>query len=716
MKFNFIPLGGGQEIGANSYLIQINDKNIILDAGSNPNYRGFRALPKFELLPKKIDAIFVSHAHFDHIGSLPIYASLYKDVDVYMTEPTFKLSKRMLHNTINNMLEQKKEKVDLDDYQFLQFYNHGLLNYMYSNFNFHKIKYDRFVTMKNSDIQFKFIDASHIVGSAGVLFETKGFKFFYTGDYKLTAQSIEKGATFEKYVKDIDILITESTYATKKSNHYQEESSLLLNYILENVRKNKKILLPSFAVGRTQELIEILGKGQNLFPELKKIPIFVLGLGNSVTDIYKIYTDLSDLKNFNKNEMKTLIQKNGAQIIIATNGMLMRNTASFDIAREFVQRKDSCIIFSGYVSPKMPGFKLLQFSALSKLFKLPSQKIKISKEAIKQFHLSAHADDTELNGFIKSSGATNIILVHGDKKKIGLFKKNKSNLNKNVFAPVNGELIYYDNREKLLVSAREQQAIIVTVGISLLSNFRRISKKKIDYKTIVPLLKFIEETGIKSSAEIESIEKLRQKQVNITEGKFYLLVSDTKDGRFVGKVLKLYFRTLNYNVEIIKIKGLVPQAKEFAKIGLVNFINSVADIIEKHSGNAIINATGGYKAEISYATVLGILYKLKVYYLFDNFEEIIDLPQLPLNFDFNYFKKYYENMEMVLNTASFEYAKDCYEKLPEILKPLFFVNENLGKFYLTPNGVAFMRAYKNDREMMKNNGGNTIFDFFKMSH
>jgi len=713
MKFNFIPLGGGQEIGANSYLMQINDKNIILDAGSNPNYQGFKALPKFELLPKKIDAIFVSHAHFDHIGSLPIYASLYKDVDVYMTEPTFDISKRMLHNTINNLFKQKNEKKDSDDndYQYLKFYNHELLDDMYFNFHFHKIKYDRFVTMKNSDMQFKFIDASHILGSAGVLFKVKEFKIFYTGDYKLTEQSIEKGSTFEKYVKDIDVLVTESTYATKKAKPYQEESSLLLNYILENVRNNKKILIPSFAVGRTQELIEILGKGQNLFPELKKIPIFVLGLGNAITDIYRKYIDFPTLKQL-KTDREETSQEGVPEIVIATNGMLMRNTAAFDIAKEFVQRKDTCIIFPGYVSPKMPGFKLLQFSGLSKLFKLPLQKIKISRNSIKQFHLSAHADDTELNEFIENSGAKNIILVHGDNKKIKISKKSKKSLNKNVFAPVNEELIYFDNREKLLVSAREQQAIIVTVGISLLSNFQRLAKKKIDYKTIVPLLKFIEETGMKSSAEIESIEKLRRKQVNITEGKFYLLVSDTKDGRFVGKVLKLYFRTLNYNVEIVKIKGLVPQAKEFAKIGLVNFINSVADIIEKHSGNAIINATGGYKAEISYATVLGILYKVQVYYLFDNFEEIIDLPQLPLNFDFNYFKKYYENMEMVLNAANFEYANECYEKLPEVLKPLFFVNEELGKFYLTPNGVAFMRAYKHDREIMKNSGGNTILIFF----
>src|SRR5215207_3493964 len=110
--FSFTNLTRRVEIGANSYVLEIAGRRIILDSGLHPRFEGEEALPQFPLVaPDSVDAIILSHAHQDHVGSLPLVMRRNPDAPVFMTEATRQLSDVMLHNSVNVMLKVREEGI-----------------------------------------------------------------------------------------------------------------------------------------------------------------------------------------------------------------------------------------------------------------------------------------------------------------------------------------------------------------------------------------------------------------------------------------------------------------------------------------------------------------------------------------------------------------------------------------------------------------------------
>lgn len=158
-------------------------------------------------------------------------------------------------------------------------------------------------------------------------------------------------------------------------------------------------------------------------------------------------------------------------------------------------------------------------------------------------------------------------------------------------------------------------------------------------------------------AEINSIFSILKKYEN-EEFKFYFLVSDTKDGEKIGQVLKIFWENndikrmindeLNINIEDIffeKIEKLIGDRENYKyfNIGLSNLVKKIAEIKQREqNANFIINATGGYKAQISFAGLIGQVLKMKIYYMFEGFEEVLELQPMPINFDYNLISQYYD--------------------------------------------------------------------------
>jgi Cft2 family RNA processing exonuclease len=106
----FINLTRQTEIGANSYFLELDGKKVVLDAGLHPKQEGDAALPLYKLVTDgSLDAIVISHAHQDHVGSLPVLMRRQPQARVFMTHPTAKLSDVMLHNSVNVMARQRDE-------------------------------------------------------------------------------------------------------------------------------------------------------------------------------------------------------------------------------------------------------------------------------------------------------------------------------------------------------------------------------------------------------------------------------------------------------------------------------------------------------------------------------------------------------------------------------------------------------------------------------
>ncbi|MCX7698454.1 MAG: putative CRISPR-associated protein [Candidatus Goldbacteria bacterium] len=159
-------------------------------------------------------------------------------------------------------------------------------------------------------------------------------------------------------------------------------------------------------------------------------------------------------------------------------------------------------------------------------------------------------------------------------------------------------------------------------------------------------------------AEINSIYSILKKNKNKDIDILYFLVSDTKDGEKIGNILKTFFNAgkvkniikedLNINIENIKVEkiekliGNEENYKEFNK-GLSNLVKIIAEIKRDNSQKElIINATGGYKAQISFAGLIGQVLKIKVYYMFEAFPEVLELLPMPVNFDYKIISDYYD--------------------------------------------------------------------------
>ena len=114
MAWTFTPLGGGQEIGANSYLLNINGIPLLLDAGLHPKKYGLESLPEYAWIDHELEAVFISHAHLDHVGSLPVINHRQPQALIFATTPTKDIALRMLHNTVTVMNIFREEKGILD--------------------------------------------------------------------------------------------------------------------------------------------------------------------------------------------------------------------------------------------------------------------------------------------------------------------------------------------------------------------------------------------------------------------------------------------------------------------------------------------------------------------------------------------------------------------------------------------------------------------------
>ena len=258
-----------------------------------------------------------------------------------------------------------------------------------------------------------------------------------------------------------------------------------------------------------------------------------------------------------------------------------------------------------------------------------------------------------------------------------------------------------------------KDTLISTVEASLENN---INKKQGEYKSLydsnrledlaMMLLnpKIIQEDERLLGAEINSIESII-KEGYIDEMKnLYLLVSDTETGRKIGKILKYYFEnSKNNSFERVTVKvteKLDDQRKEeFTRYGLRNLVRNMAEILKKHGFSTIINATGGYKAQIAFALALGQGMNIPVYYLFERFPAVIKLPPLPLSLDYLLYIDYIYFIDQFDEEGFIEFNEDVknqYKTIDEKLIPLFDIQSIDRKKYieLNPMGQVFVESAK----------------------
>ena len=393
-------LGAANEVGRSGFLVNCNGTKILLDYGVMFGKRGSPPGYPLHVKPKDIDAIIITHAHLDHSGNVPsLFVS--GNTDVYATPPTFDLSK---------MLIQDMLKIEKNAHPF------GLpeLNNMMKNAK--EIGFKQKVTKSNATFEFR--ESGHVIGGSTVLVESEKKRLFYTGDIKTNGSRMLREMDMD--IGEIDMLITESTYAKTEQIPRKESETQLIEFANEVMDRKGILFIPSFSVERSQEMACIL-RSANF-----KHKIIMDGMALKVNEImFKHPEYLRDPKIFSEAiKSSTAIREHAERkramgepcVVISPAGMLVGGNAVYYLQQLSFNNKNGIALVS-YQGEGTPGKKLLDTGKVS----TRGKDLKVQAE-VKQFQFSGHADKKELFDMIKKvKGNPKVWTVHGDSESCDMF-------------------------------------------------------------------------------------------------------------------------------------------------------------------------------------------------------------------------------------------------------------------------------------------------------
>ncbi len=404
-------LGGGQEVGRSAILVE-DKKSVLLDYGTKIE----PSPPQFPMYCRP-DFAVLSHAHLDHCGGTPLLFRQAK-TSLYMTDVTMELSTLLLKDA---MKVARKEGFYLPfaKQEINKFIRHAkLVNYG-----------ERF---RLGDFTCQLYDAGHIPGSSGILLSGKK-DVFYTGDVQTTESHLLHGCTLPK---SADVLVMESTYARKDHPNRRAEEQKLLDYVEEALSNNGSVLLPVFAVGRSQEVLLILEKYADLIAidgMVRAASEIVGSYGARVKNAKTLRSVLSKVTFIKSIDQRELASKKHP-IIISSAGMLGGGPAVHYL-RQIKDDANSKVIFTGYLVDGTPGRRLLQ----SGVFDNTEEHFEVKCE-LDKLDLSAHTDKTGLYHIIKKLNPGLVVCAHGDNCS-GFASDIKEATGIEAVAPANGETL-----------------------------------------------------------------------------------------------------------------------------------------------------------------------------------------------------------------------------------------------------------------------------------
>jgi len=195
-----VNLNPDTDIGASGWFVELEGNKILMDAGVHPKREGWGSLPKFDLIKsEELDAIAISHCHHDHVGALPVALRYSPRAHVLMTELSYFVVERVLHNSVNVMIRQRDE-LGIKEYPLYAHEEIDETAHLYQGFKYNReIDWAAFHKTRagSSSPTLEFYDAGHAIGSAGIMLRGQKQTLFYTGDVCFHDQTILKAARFE---------------------------------------------------------------------------------------------------------------------------------------------------------------------------------------------------------------------------------------------------------------------------------------------------------------------------------------------------------------------------------------------------------------------------------------------------------------------------------------------------------------------------------------
>lgn len=425
----FLNLTRHTEIGANSYYLEISGHRLLLDCGMHPKNTGEDALPQLKAIAgREIEAILMSHAHQDHIGTLPVVMRHFPRARVFMTEATAEVGSVLLHNSVNVMTRQREEIGEAS----YPLFTHRETDRASQRWQWCPLRQqisiagERAAQRERDGLTFEFFEAGHVLGSTGILVRGEGQSVFYTGDVNFDDQTIMQAAVFPE--EGIDVLIMECTrgdHAKPAGWTRAGEERRLAEALGRAFERGAGVLVPVFALGKTQEMLAMLYKfrHERLLPDF---PIYIGGLSSKMTDIYdrRAHTTRRQLPRLQlmrdaapfilNDETIRDAPLRARHVYVLSSGMMIPKTLSNVFARRLIENPQHSIFFVGYANPESPAGILRDTGSGGEVALDPEKPPQRVRCHIEQFQFSAHAARETLIEYAKKLSPKKILLVHGD--------------------------------------------------------------------------------------------------------------------------------------------------------------------------------------------------------------------------------------------------------------------------------------------------------------
>lgn len=425
--FKITFAGGALMPTGSNFLVEFGGKKILIDCGLVQGEKYSIPINKeaFTYDTKSIDALFITHAHLDHVGRIPRLVRDGFRSKIYSTEPTREMAELILLDSMGVLGKEAEHEGAEPLYE-----EKDVLETMHLWTE--TLEYEKPLTFKtdDGDAVITYHDAGHILGSATIEIAYKGKKLAFTGDLGNTPSPLMKDTT---PLKDIDYLVMESVYGDRNHKDKDKRIEIFKEAVTTTIQKGGTVIIPAFSIERTQEMLMAfneLVEGK----QIPEVPVYLDSpLGINITKVYKKYDswfnentekiiksgdDIFAFKGLiqtpSPEESKAINDDHRPKVIIAGSGMSNGGRIIHHEARYLPDPKNTIIIV-GYQAANTLGRHIVEGE--KEVF-IHGQPVKVNARLVNIHGFSAHKDSEHLIEFVASTAETlkKVFVVLGEPK------------------------------------------------------------------------------------------------------------------------------------------------------------------------------------------------------------------------------------------------------------------------------------------------------------
>lgn len=419
-----IFVGGAQSVGASCLALELGGQWIVIDAGVQVS-RKTDPLPDLALLEgRDVRAIFVTHAHADHIGALPLLHHAFPAAPIFASRATGLLMEVMLADALKIMSRRAVEEMEIP------LFPPELVGSMLNQVRPLPVG-ENLLLPQLPGLTIHASRAGHIAGAVSLAVSSSEGTIVVSGDISMTPQRTVEGAVAPR-VRQCDLLVLESTYGARLHPNRQAEEQRLAQAVAEGIARGGHVLLPCFGLGRGQEILLILRDAQER-GQIPDFPIFVDGLVRRICSTYLLLPEAlppvlqrqirrgylpfsgGNISFVRDERQREQILAGPPACLLSSSGMLTGGPSVW-YAKRLAPLEQASILITGYQDEEAPGKRLLDLAEQrSSTLELDGTAFAVRCRVAK-FSLSAHADGGELAAYAAALKPRQVALVHGDEE------------------------------------------------------------------------------------------------------------------------------------------------------------------------------------------------------------------------------------------------------------------------------------------------------------